>query len=191
MSWDTEATRQKLLDAAIDEFAQRGFAGARIHEISQKSGCNRERIYFYFGNKEGLFEAALMQALSTTLDSASISEKGTRGVIDFAVSYFEYSQSHPNLARLTFWEALERGVALGATERSIRAQAKAEEIRHALKLGDITVAQNLLLAIVTLSNSLLVSENISEVIVGTEEEERRKEVYIQAVRAIINDAAKA
>ncbi|WP_159612911.1 TetR/AcrR family transcriptional regulator [Glutamicibacter sp. JC586] len=191
MGWDTEATRQKLLAAAIDEFAQRGFAGARIQDISKKSGCNRERIYFYFGNKEGLFEAALIQALSTTLDSTSVIGSGVQSVIDFAVTYFDFSQAHPNLARLTFWEGLERGVAVGPTERSLRAQAKVEEIRYALGLNDVAVAQNLLLTIVTLSNSLLVTENIAEVILGAEQKELRKATFIQAVRAIVLEASRA
>ena len=68
MAWDTDATREKLLDAAISEFSERGFAGARIHQISRISGCNRERIYFYFGGKAQLFEAALTRQLATALE---------------------------------------------------------------------------------------------------------------------------
>jgi AcrR family transcriptional regulator len=59
MAWDTEETRQRLLSAAIEEFSSFGFAGARIDRIAKLSGCNKERIYFYFGGKTQLFEAAL------------------------------------------------------------------------------------------------------------------------------------
>ncbi|NJP82382.1 helix-turn-helix transcriptional regulator, partial [Streptomyces sp. AA8] len=55
MAWDTARTRQALLDAAVDEFAEHGFDGARIERIGTRAGVNKERIYQYFGNKQRLF----------------------------------------------------------------------------------------------------------------------------------------
>ena len=77
MAWDTDATQKKILDAAITEFSDRGFSGARIHQISRISGCNRERIYFYFGGKAGLFEAALTRELVTALDDLPVAGIGS------------------------------------------------------------------------------------------------------------------
>ena len=101
MAWDTDATREKILDAAIAEFSQRGFSGARIHQISRSSGCNRERIYFYFGGKAQLFEAALTRQLVTALDVLPVVGTGPAAIADFAGRYFDFSRSSPSLARLT------------------------------------------------------------------------------------------
>jgi hypothetical protein len=54
MAWDTDATQKRILDAAITDFSERGCSGAPTHQISRISGCNRKRIYFYFGGKAGL-----------------------------------------------------------------------------------------------------------------------------------------
>lgn len=56
---DPEATRRALLAAAIAEFADKGLAGARVDEIAQRAGVNKQLVYHHFGNKEDLFRAAL------------------------------------------------------------------------------------------------------------------------------------
>src|SRR5688500_13671752 len=124
MAWDTGATKARLLDAAISEFSERGFSGARVDEISKKSGCNKERIYFYFGNKARLFEAALARELSAVLDDLSIGGSGPTAVAEFAGHYFDFATSHPCLARLTAWEGLERDHPIGAEKRAIRSASK-------------------------------------------------------------------
>ena len=48
-------TRQRIFDAAVQEFAENGFAGARIDRIAELAGVNKQRIYAYFNDKEGLF----------------------------------------------------------------------------------------------------------------------------------------
>lgn len=52
-------TRQRLLMSAIRVFAEKGFQGAGIREISQKAQANSALVQYYFGNKEGLYRAAL------------------------------------------------------------------------------------------------------------------------------------
>ena len=49
------ATRQRILDAALAEFAEKGLAGARIDDIAARGGVNKRMIYAYFGNKEDLW----------------------------------------------------------------------------------------------------------------------------------------
>ncbi|WP_370155462.1 TetR/AcrR family transcriptional regulator [Ferrovibrio sp.] len=56
---DPVATRAALLRAAVADFAARGFAGARIDEIAQKAGVNKQLVYHYFGSKDELYRAAL------------------------------------------------------------------------------------------------------------------------------------
>ena len=52
-------TSAAILTAAIHEFTQKGYAGARIDEIARRSGANKRMIYHYFGNKEALYLAVL------------------------------------------------------------------------------------------------------------------------------------
>jgi len=53
------ATRQRILDAALQEFAAKGLDAARIEDIAAQAGANRRMAYYYFGSKEGLYLAAL------------------------------------------------------------------------------------------------------------------------------------
>jgi AcrR family transcriptional regulator len=54
-----EQTSAAILAAAVHEFAQKGYGGARIDEIAKRSGANKRMIYHYFGGKEALYLAAL------------------------------------------------------------------------------------------------------------------------------------
>lgn len=54
-----EQTSAAILAAAVHEFAQKGYGGARVDEIAKRSGANKRMIYHYFGGKEALYLAAL------------------------------------------------------------------------------------------------------------------------------------
>ena len=56
---DPVATRNKLLTAARLEFARHGFAGARVDEIAERAGVNKQLVYHYFGDKDALYLAVL------------------------------------------------------------------------------------------------------------------------------------
>jgi TetR/AcrR family transcriptional regulator len=55
---DAVATRARILQAAMREFAAKGL-DARIEDIADAAGANRRMAYYYFGSKEGLYLAAL------------------------------------------------------------------------------------------------------------------------------------
>lgn len=59
---DPDATRRRILDAAVAEFAAKGLGGARVDEIALRAGANKRMLYHYFGNKDDLFLAALESA---------------------------------------------------------------------------------------------------------------------------------
>jgi TetR/AcrR family transcriptional regulator len=56
---DPAATRKKLLAAARREFAAKGLAGARVDEIAERAGVNKQLVYHYFGDKDALYLAVL------------------------------------------------------------------------------------------------------------------------------------
>lgn len=63
---DAAATQKRLLDAAEREFAQRGFAGARLKDIASSAGVQTTLIHHYFSDKQGLYRAVLDRALAPT-----------------------------------------------------------------------------------------------------------------------------
>lgn len=58
---DPEATKSRILDAALDVFANKGYHDARLDEIIAESHTSKGAIYFHFPNKERLFLALVDQ----------------------------------------------------------------------------------------------------------------------------------
>ncbi|MAS34118.1 MAG: TetR family transcriptional regulator [Anaerolineaceae bacterium] len=58
---DPDATRERILDAALDKFAGKGYHDTRLDEIAVESGTSKGAIYFHFPNKERLFLALVDQ----------------------------------------------------------------------------------------------------------------------------------
>jgi TetR/AcrR family transcriptional regulator len=54
-----DATRARILTAAAHEFAARGFAGARVQAIARAARVNVALLYYYFGNKQGVYAGVL------------------------------------------------------------------------------------------------------------------------------------
>jgi AcrR family transcriptional regulator len=52
-----------ILAAARQEFAARGFSGARVEAIARAAGCNKAMLFYYFSSKEKLYHAVLALAL--------------------------------------------------------------------------------------------------------------------------------
>jgi AcrR family transcriptional regulator len=101
---DPEGTKSEILREARAEFAEKGFSGARIDEIGARTKTAKRMIYYYFGNKEGLYIAALEQAYSEIratertleLDHLSPDDALCR-LIDFT---FDYEQANVDFVRL-------------------------------------------------------------------------------------------
>jgi TetR/AcrR family transcriptional regulator len=64
------ANREKLLDAAADEFARLGLAGANINRISLAAGLAKGTVYNHFPSKEALFLAVVQQACRLAAEGA-------------------------------------------------------------------------------------------------------------------------
>ncbi|MFD9945780.1 TetR/AcrR family transcriptional regulator [Nonomuraea sp. NPDC059023] len=99
----TAATRAALLDAAREEFAAYGIAGARVDRIAERAGVNKERIYGHFGNKEKLFDAVITEALDELTAQIALPGADPAAYVDRLSAYYA---EHPQLVRLLMWEAL-------------------------------------------------------------------------------------
>jgi len=107
-----DRTREAILKAAQHEFAAKGLSGARVDAIARRARANKRMIYHYFGNKEGLYLAALehvyegLRGTEQTLDLAHLEpEEGIRRLIEFN---FDYCRRHPELISLLNTENLHR-----------------------------------------------------------------------------------
>lgn len=60
-----DESRRRILDAAEQAFARRGFEGARLRDIAQEAGVHHALVHHYYGDKRGLFKEVVQRALST------------------------------------------------------------------------------------------------------------------------------
>ena len=110
MAWNTEETKRQLKEAAAEEFAARGLHGARMEQIAQRAGINKERLYNYFGNKERLFSTVLAEELTKAAAAVPISSLEVEDIAEYAGRAFDYHVANPRLTRLLHWEGLTSAV---------------------------------------------------------------------------------
>ena len=60
---DPEATKARILAAALREFSAKGISGARVDTIAARAKVNKRMLYYYFESKEGLFREILRRRL--------------------------------------------------------------------------------------------------------------------------------
>jgi len=110
---EPEKTRAAILEAALEEFAHGGVAGARTDEIARRAGVNKALLYYYFKDKEGLYAAALEQVFSGMFSriSAVLDEKGSprEKLRRYVEAHFDYIASSPGYPRLVQREFMRTG----------------------------------------------------------------------------------
>lgn len=121
---DAERTRKRILEAARDEFAARGFAGSRIESIAQRAGLSKQLLYHYFSSKAALFEETLKSKYGQHR-AAAPDEDGPGAVF---VRRFRAACADPVWMRFLTWEAAEhqesgRIIAETSRRESIKRQA--------------------------------------------------------------------
>lgn len=87
---NSAATKEKILEAATKEFADKGYDGARVDEIARSSCVNKNMLYHYFGNKEQLFTSVLERTYEIIRSRQSdlhirgmAPEEGMRRLVEF------------------------------------------------------------------------------------------------------------
>jgi len=110
---DAARTRNEILDVATSEFADRGFAGARVDEIAAKTRTTKRMIYYYFGGKEQLFIEVLersytvIRSIERDLDVEHLDP--IDALRSLAELTFDHHESHPDFVRLVSIENIHRG----------------------------------------------------------------------------------
>jgi len=99
-----ERTRERILAAALKEFAARGFAGARVDAIARAAEINKRMLYHYFGNKESLFREILRRKMA---DRRVWAESLSGDPAENLPFWFEQACKDVDWIRLLEWEALQ------------------------------------------------------------------------------------
>src|SRR4051812_7893359 len=83
--------RDAILAAAFDEFAERGFAAARLDDVARRAGVAKGTIYLHFADKEALFEELIrieIGPIVAALEQASLTDISVRQVTDQLIEVF-------------------------------------------------------------------------------------------------------
>ena len=108
-----EAVRQNILDVALVEFSERGFDGARINHIAEMTSTSKRMLYYYFGDKTGLYRATLLAAYENAKDmdhDLALNElTPTEALKQLVVKNFNNRSALNGFTRLVAGENLRRG----------------------------------------------------------------------------------
>ncbi|MEU7142382.1 TetR/AcrR family transcriptional regulator [Nocardia sp. NPDC046473] len=180
----SDATKQALLRAARDEFAEYGLAGARVDRIAEAAGVNKERIYGLFGSKDKLFDVILIDTMREFMDVVQPLTETDPG--RYVGKLFDYHNNHPQLLRLLLWEGLHRGVDAHDID-GWRAQHYEQKFDRAIEqFGvDAQYAGRLLLALCGMSNWSLAVPQTTRLLLGNAAEDK------DATREFMQEFAKA
>ncbi|MFT3666055.1 TetR/AcrR family transcriptional regulator [Piscinibacter sp.] len=74
-----EARPQELIDAALELFAEKGFAATRSEEVAARAGVSKGTLYLYYPSKEELLKAVISQRLSSEIEAVREYARGYRG----------------------------------------------------------------------------------------------------------------
>lgn len=121
---DPERTRAAILAAAVHEFSQRGYEGARVGSITKRAKINKRMLYHYFGGKEGLYVAVLegrYQAIRSAEEELDLTHRepveGMRELIQFTWNYF---LEHPEFLSILATENQHRARFLKQSDRIVQ-----------------------------------------------------------------------
>ncbi len=101
-----DATRERILDAAVEAFAEKGFPGASTREIARRAGTNQGLITYHFRSKDELWRAAadsvferLGKQLAERLDALELADPRERAR-EAIRQYVRFAAAHPELFRI-------------------------------------------------------------------------------------------
>jgi AcrR family transcriptional regulator len=137
---DPARTMADILEVATREFAEKGFAGARVDVIADDMRTSKRMIYYYFGSKEGLYVAVLEEAYRRirAIESEALlddlpPEDALRKLVGHTV---DYQRQHPEFVRLVQSENIERAQYLARSKSIKKLNATAiDGLRRVIERG--------------------------------------------------------
>jgi len=111
-------SRERILAAALKEFAAKGFAGARVDLIARRAAINKRMLYHYFGNKEHLFREVLRLKMA---ERQAWADTLSGDPAESLVFWFDAACNDTDWVRLLEWEALRGNLEKVIDEKQRRA----------------------------------------------------------------------
>lgn len=134
---DADATRRRLLDAATEEFAAHGIAGARVDRIAVAAQANKAQIYAYYGDKLGLFDAVFREHADALMDAVPFDAEDLPG---YAARLYDVCLDRAEMVRLAVWTRLERAPTGPLLAGPVANDAKLVAIADAQRSGQVDPA---------------------------------------------------
>ena len=122
---DPESTKRRIFEAAVEEFTERGSAGARVDRIAARAHANKEAIYRYFGTKDELLRRVIDSYLDERGEELS---PRSRELPKYVGDLVEFHASEPQFLRMSLWEALEFGGELDSGSVEHRGEHYADKL---------------------------------------------------------------
>jgi len=128
--------RERIVDAAMSEFALYGIAGARMDRIAKRARTSKERVYTYFPSKEALYTQTASAQLEVILHATTLDATDLPG---YAGRLYDYYETHPAHHRLISWGRLEleSSSRIDKANRSDAILGKLDAIRRAQREGHL------------------------------------------------------
>jgi AcrR family transcriptional regulator len=108
-----EKTRANIIDIASAEFAERGLSGARVDRIAERTQTSKRMLYYYFGDKEGLYRAVLLsyyQKLRSAETALDLGHQPPMTALQSLVEFtFDYHLKNAATVRLIMVENIHKG----------------------------------------------------------------------------------
>jgi AcrR family transcriptional regulator len=183
---DSEATRQRLIEAARREFAEFGIAGARVDRIAANAEANKAQIYHYFGSKDQLFAAVWESVAKLVFEGTPIDVDDLPG---YAARLSDSYAANPEIHRLVTWRRLERGhepplpSVVESSRPTIEEIAKAQASGTVADRFDAPVLFGLIVSIAAMWQTH--SPEFPSV-VGVSDPKRRREIVRDAVECLLH-----
>ena len=200
---DSERSKQRILDAAEAEFAEKGFYGARVDEIALKADINKRMIYAYYTDKENLYKQVLirvykrMECVEEELVSQNLS--GTELIRRIIEAYFDFLRDNQSFVNILMWENLNQAKYLREVESSYIERNTLDYFRKKLDEGIAqgvfskkvdagqTVISLITMCFANFSNQYTLSKMFGVDLTGEALMEQRKQRTIQVMLAYLND----
>ncbi len=101
-------SRDKIISAAIEVFAEKGKYGTHMEEIAAKAEINKAMLYYYYTSKDNLFQEVLQRILRTTTEQilhnlnqgSSTNKNAVEKISQFVTTHFEVLAQNPNFAKI-------------------------------------------------------------------------------------------
>jgi TetR/AcrR family transcriptional regulator len=185
-------TRERIIMAAMEEFAEHGLAGARVDRIARRAAINKAMIYYHFSTKEDLYKETIAEVYRNAAGAISSFFKGDGSLeklLRLTADYFaelmnrypdfrsvlmrEFARPRAEMIELITGIIISSGIPHRLMNR-LQAEMKAGRIRR-------TDPRQLLLSFITMNMGYLLMAPLFEHLLNIEDRERFRERRKQEV----------